>query len=478
MTQELLQNLYNACNPEEPADKSNYVDCREARGGGVLGRQFLRHLENVALENRDTFRAFLCSGHVGCGKSSELRRLEHSLLRNPVGGGHFYPVVINFLEYIDDYDFGISDFLLTVVAELAAVFREKLGIELKDRYFEQRMAEAGQFLQSEREADEAGGGLFEFKIRLRRMKVAGGRLRREVRSALDPHVTTMTEEINTVFAEARAALRGYRGENGERFDDFILILDDLEKVQGFEGKERGIVSHRELFLENAPRLNRLRAHVIYTVPLELIRLDGAQLGQKYFTAPFVLPMVKIEERDGEQFVRGRLAIQRLLEKRAGGPDALNQLFDPDALEFLVKYSGGHIRNLLRFIREACTYAEDGPIRLKDAKKALGPTIRLYSTSIPDAHWEKLARLQLSTTRKFDNGDPDFTLMLRNLNVLEYIDGGDADPFAEEEPWYAVNPIVRELQSFKAAVDTLMKEALVSAVPSFPRGTQPLSGNKP
>lgn len=479
MTRELLQNLYNACDPEEPADKSNYVDCGEARGGGVLGERFLRHLENATSGSNAAPCTFLCSGHNGCGKSSELRRLEHSLLKTSVGGRWFYPVVINFLDYMDDYDFGMADLLLTVVTELASVFREKLGIELKDDFFARRMAEAGALLRSELDSDQPELALFESKTKLRRMKIAGAKLRREVRNTLDPHVTTMAEEINTVFAEARTALRQHQPEDGgEPYDDFVLIFDDLEKIQGFEGKERGIASQRELFLENAPRLKKLRAHIITTVPLELVRFDAAQLEQKYIKAPFVLPMVKIEERDGSQFVKGRLAVQRLLEKRVGGGDILNQMFDPIALEFLIKYSGGHIRNLLRFIREACTYPDAAPITLKHARKALAPTIRLTSATIPDSFREKLARLELSESGKIDGGDPDFTLMLRNLNVLEYIDGGDENPFAEEEPWYAVNPIICELPSFKTAVDTLMKETPVSAAPTFPQGTQPFSGAKP
>ena len=48
-------------------------------------------------------------------------------------------------------------------------------------------------------------------------------------------------------------------------------------------------------------------------------------------------------------------------------------------------------------------------------------------------------------------------MLENLSVLEYINGGVDDPFALAEPWYAVNPIVRELQRFKAAVQTIKNE---------------------
>lgn len=465
MSKELLQKLYTACDPEEPANKSNYVNCNKARGGGFLTERFLRHLEKMTVTNSSAESActFLFSGHVGCGKSSELRQLEYTLLSESVEGKRFYPVVVNFLEYMDDYDFGIADLLLTIVTELASVFREKLGIELKDNYFEKRLAEAGNFLKSEIDADHLEIGLFGFKTKLQRMKIVGAQTRADVRAALNPHVTTMAEEINTVFAEARGHLRRHKPDDGgPSYDDFVLILDDLEKVQGFEGKERGIPSHRELFLENSPRLKKLKAHVIYTVPLELIRFDGAQLEQKYVNAPFVLPMVKIEERNGNKFIEGYLALHQLLGSRVGGLSMLASLFHQDALEFLIKYSGGHVRNLLRFIREASAHARVAPITLENAEEAIGPTVRLYSTSIPDSHWEKLARLEFSKSHRIDSGDADFSLMLKNLNILEYINGGQHTPFKGQQPWYIVNPIVRELDPFISAIENLRQQSLAPA----------------
>jgi hypothetical protein len=69
----------------------------------------------------------------------------------------------------------------------------------------------------------------------------------------------------------------------------------------------------------------------------------------------------------------------------------------------------------------------------------------------------LARLDLSTDQMILGGDDDYLKMLENLSVLEYINSvGGSDPFAPAEPWYAVNPIVRELQKFKAAVSALSK----------------------
>jgi hypothetical protein len=66
-------------------------------------------------------------------------------------------------------------------------------------------------------------------------------------------------------------------------------------------------------------------------------------------------------------------------------------------------------------------------------------------------------LELSGDKKIRNGDPDFLTMLENLSVLEYMNGGDEGPFEAAEPWCAVNPVVRELQKFKSAVQDLVDE---------------------
>ena len=60
-------------------------------------------------------------------------------------------------------------------------------------------------------------------------------------------------------------------------------------------------------------------------------------------------------------------MRKILQKRMGGLK-LEEVFTPEALEFLLKYSGGHVRNLMIFVRNACTYTTALPIPLKrDAK---------------------------------------------------------------------------------------------------------------
>jgi hypothetical protein len=201
----------------------------------------------------------------------------------------------------------------------------------------------------------------------------------------------------------------------------------------------------------------MQAHLIYTVPLRLVRSDGPQLQQRYGVAPFVLPMVKVIERGSRtSFQPGVDCLRALLQKRLGDL-SLEEVFAPDALDFLLKYSGGHVRDLMIFVREACTYS-DVPIPLQAAHQAIQQTVRTFSTAIPEPHWKKLAELDRSFDQMILGGDDDYLVMLENLSVLEYINGGGDDPFALAEPWYAVNPIVRELQKFKAAARALAKES--------------------
>jgi hypothetical protein len=69
-----LKHIYNACDPYMPATAEYYYNCAEARGGSALVQEFQRHL---FLANDYIY--FLFSGHIGCGKSSELEQLKRSL---------------------------------------------------------------------------------------------------------------------------------------------------------------------------------------------------------------------------------------------------------------------------------------------------------------------------------------------------------------------------------------------------------------
>ena len=126
-----------------------------------------------------------------------------------------------------------------------------------------------------------------------------------------------------------------------------------------------------------------------------------------------------------------------------------EVLTSDALNFLLTYSGGHTRYLMMFVQEACAYAEFPNLAPSGAtSRATDRPLVQYVHS--RSALEKVGWLDFSPNKAIPNGDDDYLAMLENLSVLEYINGGEENsPFALAEPWYAVNPIVRELQKFKS-----------------------------
>jgi len=440
-----LKRVFNNCNPFRPASREHYFDCSEVRGSSSLSYEFLRRLDRT-----DDFLSFLFTGHIGCGKSSELKQLSRDL-RTPLAGGKCYlPVIIDVDDYLDIYDADTPELLLAIVSETAAHLREIANIELQDNYFVRRFNEIKQFLLSDIELSEAELPLWEAKVKLKVLK-RDPDARSYIREALAPQTSKMLEEVNTLFENARAALGKKKAEEQAPFDDLVVIIDNLEKIYGFGGKEGGLESYRELFIDRYTQLTGMQAHFIYTVPLRLVRSpDGPQLEQRYDGAPFVLPMVKVKERgSSEEHARGRQCLLDLLARRVQ-PEPLERVFHSGALDFLLEYCGGQTRSFLQFAQSACAYADRLPIQQQQAQRAIQQTIQLYSTSIPEHHWTKLAALDASPDQTIPGGDEDYLAMLENLSVLEYINGGDEGTFEAAEPWYAVNPIVRELRKFKTA----------------------------
>ena len=444
--QQLLSRLYQACAPKAPASVDQYVDCAAARGSGALTQELLNHLARA-----QDYRCFLFSGHVGCGKSSELEALRRALA-SPDGqrdGACYFPVFLDVSDYLDDFDVSVVDILLAIVSELASALRIELGIELKDGYFSDRLNELKSLLLSDVELRDGDLTLGIAKLKVQRLK-QNDVARQQVREALLPRMSTMLDEINHVFDEARQRLAELAVKRGlPPWRDIVLILDNLEKIRKLSDEAEGTASHRNLFIDRNSQLTGLKTHVIYTEPLRLVRsADGPQLNSRYDHV-FVLPMVKVCERVSRRpYLPGMAALRELLQKRVG-ERPLDEVIAPEALDFLLTYSGGNVRHLIGLIQQACADATFIPIPLPVARRAVRGLVSTYSTAIPEAHWARLARLDLSIDQRIPNGEPDYLTMLENLSVLEYLNGGgEADPFVESMPWYAAHPIVRELAPFK------------------------------
>ncbi|MEI7732859.1 MAG: hypothetical protein WCO56_25025 [Verrucomicrobiota bacterium] len=435
---QLLKRLYNNCDPQQPATAEQYVDTDAVRGDRDLTDQILAELSHA---DPGHYVCFLFSGHVGCGKSSELRHLA-----DKCSSQQLLPVMIDVEEYIEQYDVTPTDILLAILAEFSSQLARR-GIQLQDTYLHSRLQELKELLFSKVQTDGVGiqvalpAVTANFKTVLKRDEAN----RDKVRKALEGQTNSLRAEITRIFDDARVKLRA-----NNTYQDFVLILDGLEKIQRMKGFVEGYATHREFFIERHAQLTGLGCHVIYTVPLALVISDGALL-QQYYGSPMVLPMIKVENRNHHRCEPGYSQLKALVQKRLETGTLLKSTIQDDALEFLIKYSGGHVRLLMSLLRQASVAAKQPPIAMKDAEDALGPTIEIFGR-MPPSYWDKLAALELEPNHQVDNTDDDIRKMLQLTIILEYRNGeGAADRFSARRTWYAVQPIVRELDLFKKAL---------------------------
>lgn len=440
----LHKRLFNACDPSAPATSKYFVGTDEARGGRNFTTETHDRLNNI---EEGKYLCTLFSGHIGCGKSSELLHLAETL-RDPKlpPEERFLVVVANTEDYLDTFDATPTDVLLSIFSEVGAALRGQ-EIELKDSYLLQKLKGVRGLALSEVELREVelSAVTAKFKAVLKRDPDN----RKLVRDALEPQLTGLREELNRVLDEARIKLK----EKG--FRDVVIALDALDRISIASGGVEGAKLQRDFFIDKSAQLTGLNAHMIYTVPLDLVLFEGSVLSARYGTAPVVLPMIKVEEKDHAKNDKGYGILRELAKKRLGNYP-LTEVVKDEALDFLIQYSGGHARHFISFLRNAALVAQDRKIDITIAEEALGPTVETFAR-MPRGYWKKLAALEATTDRQIDPDDPDVRKMLQLNYILEYRNGGTARArFDGRQTWYAVHPILRELSLFQDALTALKR----------------------
>lgn len=469
---EILTELYNNLDTELPDDTDFYVSCTDVRGGDELAEKLCDDLSRSTGPMHILF-----SGNIGCGKSAELRHFAKELNNKTphFGRRRFLPVIIDTSEFLDRTDVNFIDILLALLNETATVIHQTTGAEFRASFFDSLLSRLREYVPASIDVQLGGiqvpgfkGVLAQIKIALQRLPKAPD-VRKQVRDALSKDTLTFLEEINLAFAEARLALKNHLVSSEEHgFHDFVIVLDNLEKIDRFEDKQDGEPSHRAFFIGKAGQLQSLKAHIIFTVPLSLLRAEGGKLKQYYSGPPLILPNIKTELRGNKHapYQAGRDRLRTILRKRLPNDVDLDYIFAPDAVDFIIADSGGHVRNFLRFARESISYSKGViPITRVVARKSISREVRLFADLMRPEDWNHVAGLELAELQQWDSHNPEKARLLEQIVVLEYINGSSGaehdfeddlgndefNIYSQQIPWYGVNPIVRKMPFFQPAV---------------------------
>lgn len=431
-----LSRFYKASNPartldlSSPGDRPYYIDFSPVRGGKVT-EELKRTIARIS-PDEPTCQLF--TGHIGCGKSTELMRLRAELIQEG-----FHIVYFESSQSLDMGDVDVSDVLLAITQQVSESL-EKIKISIKPSYFTNLFREVSDFLQTP--IDLSAEAELSFGIgKLTAKTQDNPKLRGQLRQYLEPRVESILRSINEEvlgLANQELRKRGYKG--------LVVIIDNLDRVDN-----RPIPSGRfqteYLFIDRGGQLRRLNCHVVYTIPLSLLfsneyetlknRLGGG-------IAPKVLPMVPARNRDGSDCVAGMSLLRHTILARAFPDipaeqrlDHISALFDiSTSLDRLCRVSGGHIRNLLGLLYR-CIQQEDPPFTSASLEQAIKDYRDDLVLSIDQSEWELLWQVHQNQSVR---GEESYQSLLRSMLVYEYRDS--------QGRWFALNPSLEETEPFQ------------------------------
>ncbi|MBD2771794.1 ATP-binding protein [Iningainema tapete] len=428
-----LTRFFQACNPSktlavgQAEDRLYYIDFSSVRGGKII-QELGRTITRLSPDN-PTCQLF--TGHIGCGKSTELLRLKAELEAQG-----FHVVYFESSQSLDMADVDVTDILLSVARSVSQSL-EASQINLKPGYFQKLFTEIAQLLLSppmELSEAELSVGIARITARTK----DSPKLRNQLRQYLEPRTNNILEAINQELLQPAQEKLKQQGKKG-----LVVIVDNLDRVDN-SLKPSGYYQPEYLFVERGEQLNQLNCHVVYTIPLVLIFSSAlGRLTNRFGVDPKVLPMVPVQLRNGSICDEGIAHLQQMLMARAFPNvsvekrlDLITEVFDsPYTLERLCLISGGHVRNLLMLLYR-CLQREDPPLSRECVEGVIRQRRNELTLAITSYEWEMLREVAREKTLK---GEEGYQVLIRNMFVFEYRD--------YEGSWFDINPILAEAPEF-------------------------------
>ncbi len=429
--------FFQATNPGIPLfidnaeiDHKYYIDFSPVRGG-----QIIKKLKNtITLWSSEQPTSQLFTGHIGCGKSTELWRLKQQLETEG-----FHVVYFESDKDLEMGDIDVGDILLNITEQVSISLEnlEKFHLE-EPKGLKLVFQEAAKLLQTEIEFSDLtlSFGIASISTQAK----SNPELRSKLREYLGPRTNGIIEIINEELLEpANKKLKHY-GKNG-----LVVIVDNLDKVDS-SPKPWGRPQPEYLFIDRGGQLSALKCHLIYTIPLGLrFSNEYETLIQRFKKNPQILPMVSTQSRDGSELAQGMELLRQLVLARAFPKlepqerlAKVTEIFDSqETLDYLCRISGGHVRNVLRILNDAIMEEGELPISYGSLAKVIRSYRNERLLAVDEDEWELLRRV--AQTKKV-TGDYGYQTLIRSMFVYEYQD--------EEGSWFDVNPLLKDAPELK------------------------------
>lgn len=406
---ENIRDIYHLFNPDEVLLnddlKKYYVEIDQ----NEINIKDLQNRLELGLETREPIK-LLFTGHRGSGKTTTLNRLVSNL------DSRFFIVHYNGFDLLDHNDVIYIDVLFSMLTKILEK-AENDEIDLGKTLLKRVNNWGSSIIKSETNEKGVGGG-FGLKIHLHLLEIMGRMksettTRLETRKKIEPRVSELVSIINDTISEIEKT-------GGQ----VLVIIDNLEKIDPTKAEH--------LFYDHATQLTQPLCKIIYTFPISLKSSDNFMQIKINFSDVFIHPNIKIHEREGPKhpYPKGKEFMKEIVLKRVS-----LEMFEPDALEYIIDMSGGVVREFIRIIRDSAVRAMTRKKDLIDkdiAVEVVNGLKNIYQAQLSDEDYLVLQEVHQTKDIKRDK---HLVGLLHNLSVLEY---------RNERSWCDLNPIVRAI----------------------------------
>lgn len=392
-----------------------YVPASEARNAEEQDRTIKTAL---SIKTASEPCHILFSGHLGCGKSTELHRLGRMLKED-----RFLVGIGICEENLDMTTVKYTDLILFILETLLKCAKDnnisvgKKTLESIEAYWKTVHTlvsenSNGTEIELSGAAEARTPGLlarvFSIIVSTRSLLRTKSDTRDEYRKVIEPRFSVFIDMVNAVVDDIRSS--GVR----KGFCDTppVVLLDQLEKA------DRDAAT--ELFDKHSQDLARLRLHLVIPFPIEMCYTPSYNQIKNYYEDEWILPMIKLQTWDEQTlsytpFPTGKEVLRSIIYKRMD-----ESLFADGVLDYIIDKTGGFLRHLFTVVFEAALNAaaqDSMSIDEKDMMVALRNLQAGISRRFPDSGRSRLQRI--ANGEKCYASDEELMVFLRSGAVFEY-----------------------------------------------------------
>jgi hypothetical protein len=372
-----------------------YVNLDEIRDKSYLDKLYFRlgyNRETEFFEPPAGCEKIIFSGHRGCGKSTELRRINSTL----TGPGRYFTVFIDLEQEVEVGSFQYADFFSLLIHKLieetvrnkvkgGAKRLQALAEKLLGKKIEKTHSKKKKLGTTAEAATEAGFKLFGLGAKASFKEVFSGEneISTTVRQEIKQNTLLLINELNVELGDTRMNIQ----ESGQG-EDILFIIDGSEKIQSDV--------YEELFIKKANILSELDINMLMAVPISAYyQIEKAP---NNFSTLYTVPMIKLENNElalalMKEIIRKRIEIPLFIEE--------------GALNTCIEYSGGCIRQLFQVVHTSLINALGKKIEMEHARQAIYERGKYLWEFLDNEHFKVL-------------GDENYRPAERKVGELLYI----------------------------------------------------------